>query len=127
MRAVETSDGAVVQEFPPRLKRQADVNPANLARVQSGLYGVVNDAEPHMGTAYPVRDPSLEISGKTGTAQTGYVAKEGTAAQDRLVQRAEPRLVRLVLPPRRTRRSRWSCWSSTEALDRRWQLPSPSR
>jgi penicillin-binding protein 2 len=81
VRAVETSDGSVVQEFPPRLKRRAEVSPANLARVQDGLYGVVNDPEPHMGTAYPVRDPALEISGKTGTAQTGYVAKEGTSAK----------------------------------------------
>jgi penicillin-binding protein 2 len=81
VRAVETSDGAVVQEFPPRLRHQAEISPASLARVQDGLYGVVNDGGGHAGTAYLVRDPSLEISGKTGTAQTGYVAKEGTAAK----------------------------------------------
>jgi penicillin-binding protein 2 len=71
VRAIETSDGAVAQEFAPRVRQKANVAPENLARVVDGLYAVVND--PH-GTAYPVRDPTLDIAGKTGTAQTGYVA-----------------------------------------------------
>ena len=71
VRAVETSDGAVVQDFPPRVRQKAKVAPENLARVTDALYAVVNDEK---GTAYPVRDPSLEIAGKTGTAQNAYVA-----------------------------------------------------
>lgn len=74
VRAVETSDGAVVQEFPPRVRQKAKVAPENLARVADALYGVVNDEK---GTAYPVRDRTLEVAGKTGTAQTGYVASPG--------------------------------------------------
>jgi penicillin-binding protein 2 len=70
VRAIETSDGAVVQDFPPRVRQNAKVAPANLARIQDALYAVVNDPK---GTAYPVRDASLEIAGKTGTAETGYV------------------------------------------------------
>jgi penicillin-binding protein 2 len=73
VRAVETSDGAVVQEFPPRIRRQIGVDPDNLRRVTDALFEVVNDPS---GTAYPARDPSLEVAGKTGTAQTGYVAKK---------------------------------------------------
>jgi len=73
VRAVETSDGTVVQEFPPRIRRQIPVAPDNLRRVTDALYDVVNDAN---GTAYPARDPSLDVAGKTGTAQTGYVAKK---------------------------------------------------
>jgi hypothetical protein len=73
VRAVETSDGAVVQEFPPRIRRQIEVQPENLRRVTDALYGVVNDPT---GTAFPARDPSLDIAGKTGTAQTGYIAKK---------------------------------------------------
>jgi penicillin-binding protein 2 len=73
VRAVETADGAVVQEFPPRIRRQVDTDPENLRRVSDALYAVVNDPT---GTAYPARDPALDVAGKTGTAQTGYVAKK---------------------------------------------------
>jgi penicillin-binding protein 2 len=73
VRAVETSDGAVVQEFPPRMRRQIPLAPENLHRITDALFDVVNDPN---GTAYPARDPSLDVAGKTGTAQTGYVAKK---------------------------------------------------
>ncbi len=73
VRAVETSDGAVVQEFPPRIRRQIAIDGDNLKRVTDALNEVVNDPS---GTAYPARDPSLDVAGKTGTAQTGYVAKK---------------------------------------------------
>lgn len=76
VRAVETSDGAVVQDFPPRVRQKAKIAPEHLALVGSALYAVVNDPK---GTAYSVRDASLEIAGKTGTAQTGYV---NTGADD---------------------------------------------
>ncbi|HSY25471.1 MAG TPA: penicillin-binding protein 2 [Polyangiaceae bacterium] len=73
VRAVETSDGTVVQEFPPRIRRQIAVSPDNLKRVSDALYEVVNDPN---GTAYPARDAVLDVAGKTGTAQTGYVPKK---------------------------------------------------
>jgi penicillin-binding protein 2 len=73
VRAVETSDGAVVQEFPPRIRRQVQLQPDNLRLVTEGLFDVVNDP---LGTAYAVRDPTIEVAGKTGTAQTGYRAKK---------------------------------------------------
>jgi penicillin-binding protein 2 len=73
VRAVETSDGAVVQEFPPRIRRQVPMAPENMRRVTDALFDVVNDPT---GTAYPARDPSLDVAGKTGTAQTGYVVKK---------------------------------------------------
>ncbi|HXX68367.1 MAG TPA: penicillin-binding protein 2 [Polyangiaceae bacterium] len=73
VRAVETSDGAVVQEFPPRIRRQIPIDGDILRRVTDALYDVVNDPN---GTAYPARDPSLDVAGKTGTAQTGYVTKK---------------------------------------------------
>ena len=74
VRAVETTDGSVVQDFPPRVRQKAKIAPENLARVNDALFAVVNDVK---GTAFPVRDPSLEIAGKTGTAQTGYVNTGG--------------------------------------------------
>jgi penicillin-binding protein 2 len=73
VRAVETSDGAVVQEFPPRIRRQVGLQPESLRRVTEALNDVVNDPN---GTAYPARDPALDVAGKTGTAQTGHVAKK---------------------------------------------------
>ncbi len=79
VRAIETSDGEVVQEFPPRVRpHKVDVKPENLARVVDALRAVVNDPR---GTAYPVRDPALDIAGKTGTAQTGYIPKKGDDAK----------------------------------------------
>lgn len=74
VRAVETTDGSVVQDFPPRVRQKAKINPENLARVNEALIAVVNDPK---GTAYPVRDANLDVAGKTGTAQTGYVNTGG--------------------------------------------------
>ena len=74
VRAVETTDGSVVQDFPPRVRQKAKIAPENLARVNDALFAVVNDPK---GTAYPVRDPALDMAGKTGTAQTGYVNTGG--------------------------------------------------
>jgi penicillin-binding protein 2 len=74
VRSIETSDGSVVQDFPPRVHHKVNIKPENLARVTDALWGVVNDPK---GTAWPVRDAALDVAGKTGTAQTGYVAKEG--------------------------------------------------
>lgn len=74
VRAVETSDGTVVQEFPPRIRRQITIPPDDLREITQSLYDVVND--PKHGTAYSARDPSLDVMGKTGTAQTGFVAKK---------------------------------------------------
>ncbi len=78
VRSVETSDGAIVQDFPPRVRHKAAVRPENLSRVDDALYAVVNDPK---GTAFPVRDDSLDVAGKTGTAQTGYIAGKDVDAK----------------------------------------------
>ena len=70
VRAVETADGTVVQDLPPRVRHKVNIRPDNLTRINEALWGVVN--EPN-GTAFPVRDPFLDIAGKTGTAQNAYV------------------------------------------------------
>src|SRR5208282_89363 len=62
VRSVETSDGAIVQDFPPRVRHKANVRPEDLARVDDALYAVVNDPK---GTAYPARDEGLDVAGKT--------------------------------------------------------------
>src|SRR6185369_15066960 len=53
VRAVETSNGTVVQEFSPRVRRQIDIHPENLKLVQDALRSGVNEEG---GTAKKARD-----------------------------------------------------------------------
>jgi penicillin-binding protein 2 len=63
---VEAPDGQVLEEFPPRVRRELAVSPENLALVREALVGVVNEPK---GTAFKVRSKEIEVAGKTGTAQ----------------------------------------------------------
>ncbi len=82
VRAVETSNGTVVQEFSPRVRRQIDIRPDNLARVQRALRDGVN-AEG--GTAFRAsRGANLinfDMAGKTGTAQVSHHLARGAEAE----------------------------------------------
>ena len=76
---VQSPDGATVQEFAPRLRRQIAASADTLQKVRSALYDTVN----HMkGTAWSVRVPGLDVSGTTGTAQVGKNHKEGTEGDE---------------------------------------------
>jgi penicillin-binding protein 2 len=70
VRSIETSDGTIVQEFPPRVRRMIDLNADHARRIKAGLTGVVVEKD---GTAYKERFESVDISGKTGTAQVTHV------------------------------------------------------
>ena len=74
VRSIETSDGTIVQEFPPRVRRTVDVDPDNLALVKEGLVGVVRERE---GTAYKETPSDVDMAGKTGTAQVSHVTPRG--------------------------------------------------
>src|SRR5450432_2212339 len=63
---VEAPDGQVLEEFPPRVRREIAVSPENLAFVRQALVGVVNEPK---ATAFKVRSKEIEIAGKTGMAQ----------------------------------------------------------
>jgi penicillin-binding protein 2 len=69
VRAVETSDGVIVQDFAPRVRRRVKMNLSHWNLIRSGLHGVVSEPE---GTAYHQRLPEVDMSGKTGTAQTSH-------------------------------------------------------
>jgi len=71
VRAVESSDGAIVQDFPPRVRRTVSVRPENLLLVEDALRGVVTEEG---GTAYKERLNDVDMAGKTGTAQTSHVS-----------------------------------------------------
>lgn len=74
VRSIETSDGTIVQEFPPRVRRLVKADPEHLAMVQEALTGVVNNRE---GTAYKERIEGVDMAGKTGTAQVSHVTPRG--------------------------------------------------
>jgi penicillin-binding protein 2 len=74
VRSIETSDGTVVQEFPPRVRRMVQMEADQLARVRAALTGVVVERE---GTANAGRIPGVDMAGKTGTAQVSHVTPRG--------------------------------------------------
>jgi penicillin-binding protein 2 len=55
----------LVKGQAPVLLRQGDFDPDNLAKVISGMYGVVNE----WGTGHAAQLPNIKVCGKTGTAQ----------------------------------------------------------
>ncbi len=66
-------DGAVIEEFEPRVRRRVHVDPEHLRVVIDGLFGAVNDPT---GTAYDARVPGgISVAGKTGTAQVSHRAR----------------------------------------------------
>ena len=74
VRSIETSDGTVVQDFPPRVRRMVEVDQDQLNMVKNALTGVVAEKT---GTAYKERIPGLDLAGKTGTAQVSHVTPRG--------------------------------------------------
>lgn len=67
VESVTRPDGSIVEEFAPRVRRRIAVDPAHLAYVIDGLYGVVNDPK---GTAFETRiEGGVPVAGKTGTAE----------------------------------------------------------
>jgi penicillin-binding protein 2 len=71
---VESPSGQIIEEFPPRARREVSVSPASLAFLKRALYGVVFDSK---GTAYKARPKRIEIAGKTGTAQVFQGGRRG--------------------------------------------------
>ncbi|WP_437592561.1 penicillin-binding protein 2 [Sorangium sp. So ce1000] len=78
VRAVETSAGTVVQEFTPRVRRQIDIRPENLALVHRAMVAGVNEEG---GTAFKARVAGVEMAGKTGTAQVSHRLTRGVEAE----------------------------------------------
>jgi penicillin-binding protein 2 len=74
VRSIETSDGTVVQDFPPRVRRLIEPDQQQLAMVKTALEGVVTDKD---GTAYKERTAGVDLAGKTGTAQVSHVTPRG--------------------------------------------------
>src|ERR1017187_399913 len=71
---VESPSGQIIEEFPPRVRRDVSVSPESMAFLRRALYGVVFDSK---GTAYKARPKRIEIAGKTGTAQVFQGGRRG--------------------------------------------------
>jgi penicillin-binding protein 2 len=84
VRAVETSNGTVVQEFNPRVRRQIEVSPQTLKLVQRALEAGVTEEGGTSLTAYNnsgLREAGVEMSGKTGTAQVSHHLVRGAESE----------------------------------------------
>jgi penicillin-binding protein 2 len=71
---VESPSGQIIEQFPPRVRREVSVSPESMAFLRRALYGVVFDSK---GTAYKARPKRIEIAGKTGTAQVFQGGRRG--------------------------------------------------
>ncbi len=123
VRAVETSAGTVVQEFPPRVRRQIDIRPENLSLVHRAMVAGVNEEG---GTAFKARVAGVEMAGKTGTAQVSHQLTRGVEAEKVWYFNREHAWF-AGYSPARSPRSPWSCWSSTAARAASTRRRSPSR
>lgn len=66
VKRIESAEGAVLQEFQPRMVRQVNIEPEHRKVVVDALTAVVHDRG---GTAYGSRLKDVLVAGKTGTAQ----------------------------------------------------------
>jgi penicillin-binding protein 2 len=71
VRRIEGSNLEEVDEIKSNLKQTINIEPHYFAAVQKGLLGVVEEPR---GTAHGIRDHSVKIAGKTGTAQVVRMA-----------------------------------------------------
>jgi len=71
---VESPSGQIIEQFPPRVRREVSISPESMAFLRRALFGVVFDSK---GTAYKARPKHIEIAGKTGTAQVFQGGRRG--------------------------------------------------
>lgn len=72
VRRIEGNASDKIDEIKAKLKRKIPIDPRHFQLVQKGLLGVV---EEQRGTAHGIRDKSVLIAGKTGTAQVVRLAE----------------------------------------------------
>ena len=77
VQQVQTVDNEIVSAYQVRAKRTLDISPTTMEQVRVGMIDVVNGGG---GTAHQASMDSVEVAGKTGTAQWGPKNKERTAA-----------------------------------------------
>jgi penicillin-binding protein 2 len=74
VRGIEGSDGTILQEFPPRVRKVVELNAEHLGWVRNALRGAVSEVE---GTAHSKAIAGVDLAGKTGTAQVSRATPRG--------------------------------------------------
>ena len=77
VQQVQTIENEIVSAYQVREKRTLNVSPSTMEQLRIGMIEAVNGAS---GTAHQASLDSVEVAGKTGTAQWGPKSKERTAA-----------------------------------------------
>jgi penicillin-binding protein 2 len=77
VQQVQSIDNEIVSAYSVREKRALEISQTTLEQLHEGMVAVVNDGA---GTAHAAALESVEVAGKTGTAQWGPKNKERTAA-----------------------------------------------
>jgi penicillin-binding protein 2 len=72
VKRIEGGSANEMDEIKPRLKRKIPIEQRWFDLVKKALQGVVEEPR---GTGHLIRDPSVQIAGKTGTAQVVHVAQ----------------------------------------------------
>lgn len=77
VQQVQTLNNEIVTAYQVRAKKTLDISPATMEQVHAGMIQVVNGPA---GTGHQASLDTVEVAGKTGTAQWGPKDKERTAA-----------------------------------------------
>jgi len=77
VQQVQSLDNKIVSAYQVRAKRTLEISPSTLDQLHTALVDVVNGPG---GTAHEAELDTVEVAGKTGTAQWGPKNKERTAA-----------------------------------------------
>jgi penicillin-binding protein 2 len=77
VQQVQTLENEIVSAFQVREKRTLNASPTTIDQLHQAMVGVVNS---RTGTAHQANIKTVEVAGKTGTAQWGPKNKERTAA-----------------------------------------------
>jgi penicillin-binding protein 2 len=72
VKRIEGNNSDEIDEIKPKLKRKIPIDQRYFDIVKRGLMSVVEDPR---GTAHAIKDPSIQMAGKTGTAQVVHVAQ----------------------------------------------------